>query len=308
MKKDAKDAIQLDSKDGINCLCKLCKEKQEKNISTNNIQCQYKDFTFDIDLKNVTFFEEQNTGDIKITISNPKNLEFNRQSCNAGEEDGKNTITIVNNGKELQFENFTFNKHPYCGNEIINKTIFDNIVETGITEAFGYNKFNAYGNDKIEYNFPLHYNAHGIFKIPNSPNNNINQISIRDGKHNLTDKSAILFKPNTTKEIKIVDNPPSQFHFIVIDIDGKTCFNVNDNNFVSEAKSGKFNRATEVKLQYDEMYDQINKETETQNNNNIFAKIFCCCCNKTSVNKEAEMNIPILHQFRNITGIETYRY
>ena len=153
----------------------------------------------------------------------------------------------------------------------------------------------------------MHYNANGIFKIPVNENNLQKTITIQGGQYNLTNQSAILFKPNTTGEIKIVDNPPSQFHFIVIDVDGKTFFNVNKNNPVSNVKSGKFNYATKVKLQYDDMYAQINKETETQNNNNnIFAKIFCCCCNKTSVNKKAEINMPILHQFRNITGIDTY--
>lgn len=149
----------------------------------------------------------------------------------------------------------------------------------------------------------MHYNANGIFKIPVNKNNIPETITIQGKKYNPTDKSAILFKPNTTEEIKIADNPTSQFHFIVIDVDGETCFKVNKNNPVSDVKSRKFDDATTVKLQYDNMYDHINKETETQNNNNIFAKIFCCCCNKTSVNKKAEINIPIVHQFRNIKGI-----
>ncbi|MBQ7552566.1 MAG: hypothetical protein IJT15_03925 [Rickettsiales bacterium] len=298
------DIIQLDSTDGINRLRKLYKGKQGKNISTNNIQCQYKDFTFTINIDDVKIpLKSEGKNDTKIIISKPKNLQFNGQSCNASEEDNKNTITIINNGEELKFENFTFNKQPYDSDKIINKTIFDNIVETGITKAFGYNEFDVTSKDEIEYNFPLHYNAHGIFKIPNRPNNSIDKISIQDSTYDLTDKSAILFTHNTKEKIDIVKDPSKKFQFIVIDVDGKTCFNVNSNNHVSQVTSGKISYATKVKLQYDEPYDQVNKETETQNNNNIFAKIFCCCCNKTSVNKKAEINMPILCQFGNLKGI-----
>ena len=66
------DIIQLDSIGGINNLRKLYKEKQEKNISTNNIQCQYKDFTFTINIDDVDIpLKSAGESDTKIIISKP---------------------------------------------------------------------------------------------------------------------------------------------------------------------------------------------------------------------------------------------
>ena len=64
--------------------------------------------------------------------------------------------------------------------------------------------------------FSLYYHTHSIFKIPNNKDNNIEQMSIQGSDHTLTNKSAILFKHQTTQDKINIDNyvPANNFKFI----------------------------------------------------------------------------------------------
>ena len=291
------DIIQLDSICGINTLRKLYKEKQEENFSANNIQCQYKDFTFTINIDDVNIpLKSAGESDTKIIISKPKNLEFNGQPCRT-KDDIK--MTIINNGEELQFENFTFNKQPYDSDEIINKTIFDNIVETGITEAFCYNRFDVKGKKNIEYNFPLHYNAHGIFKIPVKENNEPKEITINNMKYTMDNKSAILFKKSEGTSIPyividVTDDYRQRRYFNII--------NIKDN---SNIKALNFVDAKETRITYSENMEFALPKPENKDQLSFFRIFCCCCCDKTNNNKEPELNAKTLHEFKNIENIVT---
>lgn len=294
------DIIQLDSIGGINTLRKLYKEKQEENFSANNIQCQYKDFTFTINIDDVNIpLKSAGESDTKIIISKPKKLEFNGQPCRT--KDDNIEMTIINNGEELQFENFTFNKQPYDSDEIINKTIFDNIVETGITEAFCYNRFDVKGKKNIEYNFPLHYNAHGIFKIPVNENNLSETINIQGTEYKIDKQSAILFKENTDTSIN-----KKPFEYITIDVadnNGKRRYFDIADSAAGDIRQSKCNSATEMQIQYKDNPKIVIHEPEAKNTPNFFTNLFCCCCGKTNNNKESELNIETLNRFEDIQDI-----
>ena len=292
-----KNIIRLDTGQGIKSL----KGVKEETILSDT-KCKYKDFTFDVDLKKVNSVIEQdtenNTTTVKTVISKPEKLAFNGQSCRT---QGDIKMTIINDGEEQQFENFTFNKQPYRGDEIINKTIFDNIVETGITEAFGYNKFNIEKNEKVEYNFPLHYNANGIFKIPVKNINLPKIIKIQDTEYKIDNQSAILFKENKSTIYK------TPFKYITIDVANnngeRRYFNIAGNCASDVVKELKCNSATEMQIQYKDNPKIVIHEPEAKNTPNFFTNLFCCCCGKTNNNKESELNIEILNRFKDIQDI-----
>lgn len=303
------DIISLDTGKGIEKLYKLTQKNKHKNPAINNIKYRYKDFTFYVDLKNVNFFIKQDTENnktIETIISKPENLEFNGQSCNASKEDDKNTITIINNGEELQFENFSFEKLPYDGEKTVEintsiKTVFDNIVETGITEAFGYNQFNIKKNEKVEYNFPLHYNANGIFKIPVNENNLPETINIQGTKYKIDKQSAILFKENTDTSIN-----KKPFEYITIDVadnNGKRRYFDIADSIPGDIRKSNCTEATEMQIQYKGNPDSVIQKPEEKNTPNFFTRLFNCCCNKTNNNKETEINIETLNRFEDIQDI-----
>ena len=154
----SKTTLRLDEQRGLETLRSFLANKQQSADSTN-IDCKYKDFTFNIDLTKVK--RDKDGAIIKTIISNPRDLKFNGQPCNAIEEDGKNTITIINDGEELRFENFTFTKQP-CNSD--NKTILDSVVETGATELFGNDSFDIKTTNPTTYNIKqLRYNRYNTF-------------------------------------------------------------------------------------------------------------------------------------------------
>ena len=210
----------------------------------------------------------------------------------------------------MRFDQFKFKKLPSAvdNKEEINtttKTIFDDIVETGITEAFGYNN-NTESQEPTYYSFPLYYNAHGIFKIPVKKNNEPKAITINDMKYTIDNKSAILFKEN--KEPSINEKP---FKYIAIDVadnnNKRRYFDIKDK--ADNIQKSNCANATEVQIQYNKgNSDVVIQKTRSKNTSNFFRDLCRCCCDKTNNNKESEVNIETLHEFKNITGIETKQF
>ena len=299
------NVIDLTKLDGIGKLRTLI----QNNNMTNVIKCRYKDFTFDVYVNKVEIpFTEQGQN-IEITIKKPQNLKFQEKNCNADED---STIIISYAGEYLRFDQFKFKKLPSAvdNKEEINtttKTIFDDIVETGITEAFGYDNFNAKSQEPTDYSFPLYYNANGIFKIPVKENNPSKVITINNMKYTIDNKSAILFKEN--KETLINEKP---FKYIAIDVadnnNKRRYFDIQQSS-PGDIRQSKCPYATEVQIQYNKgNSDVVIQKTRSKNTSNFFRDLCRCCCDKTNNNKESEVNIETLHEFKNITGIETKQF
>ena len=305
-----KDTIPLDKEVGIKRLYELCK-KNTKKLLTKDIQCKYGDFTFTIDINNVKMpLKSEDEKYIQITISKPTNLKFNGQSCNASKKDNENTITIVNYGEELQFENFTFTKQP-CNSD--NKTILDTIVETGATELFGNGSFDTTTQNPTIYNIKqLCYNKYNTFVIPNA--NEVNKVFTVQGYEYLIDeKSEISFKPKKPEKNEIIEKNTPQLEFLAIDVaidNSRKSFDIKDVPAADIKASKANNSVKKVELDYDEEEMDVDELLWLDNDNNNesaewWRKIFCCCDTKNTTNKEPEINRDKIHKFKNLKGIKS---
>ena len=152
-------AIDLSTTEGITQLQRI---KLQNTSGENEIHCKYHNFSFKIKKSNINLLDksDSNNNEVIMKINDPTDVLFNEQSINVDKID---SIEIFNNCDCLKFNNFTFNKKPFVSEVINTKTIFDYLVEAGITQTFGYNKWNITTKNTVQYNFPLYYNKNGIF-------------------------------------------------------------------------------------------------------------------------------------------------
>ena len=142
-------AIDMSTTEGITQLQRI---KFQNTSGENEIYCKYHNFSFKIKKSNINLPDNSDSNNNKVImkINDPTDVLFNDRSINVDKID---SIEIFNNCDCLKFNNFTFNKQPFVSEVINAKTIFDYLVEIGITTTFGYKNFDINKQDTFECNF-----------------------------------------------------------------------------------------------------------------------------------------------------------
>lgn len=106
----------------------------------------------------------------------------------------------------------------------------------------------------------------------------------------------------TPDQIVVNDAIGSNFNYIVVYVnDEQPLFKMDNSNEFINVSQGIISKAIKMQIQYDDAIDVEQSKAEI-NNNNIFAKIFCCCY-KPSINNKPDINTHISNQFKNIKNI-----